>query len=124
MPAGDSAACRPPPEGVPNAAFLPATETGTDGITVSYAYDAFGRLGSVNTIAIDTTFSYVACGTCFPGDAVYYAHADHSDGSDEYEYFDALNCVFQLMPVTDSGACRSPIPVHAGHPFRSMPVGV
>jgi hypothetical protein len=36
----------------------------------------------------------------------------------------ASDCVFRLMPVASSGACRSPIPVHAGHPFRSMPVGV
>lgn len=35
-----------------------------------------------------------------------------------------LRCVFRLMPVTDSGACRSPIPADAGHPFWSMPVGV
>src|SRR5216684_1348012 len=24
-------------------------------------------------------------------------------------------CVFRPMPITDSGACRSPIPVHADH---------
>jgi len=36
----------------------------------------------------------------------------------------ATGCVFRLMPVTDSGACRSPIPADAGHLFRGMPVGV
>lgn len=36
----------------------------------------------------------------------------------------AQRCVFRLMSVTDSGACRSPIPGHAGHRFRSKPVGV
>lgn len=69
----------------------PASETGPDGLTTSYSYDSFGRIEAVDTPTIDTDYSYVACGTCFPGDAVYYVHADHSDGSEEYEYFDALN---------------------------------
>ena len=31
-------------------------------------------------------------------------------------------CVHRSMPITDSGACRSPIPVEADHRFRSKPI--
>jgi hypothetical protein len=31
-------------------------------------------------------------------------------------------CVFRPMPITDSGACRSPIPADADHRFQRMPI--
>jgi hypothetical protein len=31
-------------------------------------------------------------------------------------------CGFRPMPITDSGACRSPIPVQGDHRFRSKPI--
>lgn len=31
-------------------------------------------------------------------------------------------CGFRPKPITDSGACRSPIPVEADHRFRSKPI--
>jgi PAS domain S-box-containing protein len=34
----------------------------------------------------------------------------------------ALECGFRPMPITDSGACRSPIPVQGDHRFRSKPI--
>jgi hypothetical protein len=32
------------------------------------------------------------------------------------------SCGFRPKPITDSGACRSPIPVEADHRFRSKPI--
>jgi RHS repeat-associated protein len=69
----------------------PASVTGPDGLPTSYSYDSFGRLASVDTPTIDTTYTYEACTSCFHSDAVYFVKADHSDGNDEYQYFDALN---------------------------------
>ena len=34
----------------------------------------------------------------------------------------SMECEFRGMPITDSGACRSVIPIHADHRFRSMPI--
>jgi hypothetical protein len=31
-------------------------------------------------------------------------------------------CAFRTKAITDSGACRSPIPTEADHRFRSMPI--
>jgi hypothetical protein len=31
-------------------------------------------------------------------------------------------CVIRAMPITESGASRSPIPAHGDHPFRGMPI--
>jgi transposase len=31
-------------------------------------------------------------------------------------------CGYRPKPITDSGACRSPIPVEADHRFRSKPI--
>jgi len=36
----------------------------------------------------------------------------------EGEYF----CVIRAMPITESGASRSPIPAHGDHPIRAMPI--
>ena len=33
-----------------------------------------------------------------------------------------LQCGFRTIPITDSGACRSPIPDEADHRFRSKPI--
>ena len=31
-------------------------------------------------------------------------------------------CVIRAMPITESGASRSPIPAHGDHPIRAMPI--
>jgi hypothetical protein len=35
-----------------------------------------------------------------------------------------ITCVIRAMPISDSGVCRSPIPGHADHYFRSMPIAI
>jgi hypothetical protein len=35
-----------------------------------------------------------------------------------------VSCVIRAMPISDSGVCRSPIPGHADHYFRSMPIAI
>jgi len=60
------------------------------------AHDPFGRLTQetrppgVDGATNSTTISYTACGTCWPSNAVYFARAQSTDGSDNYEYFDEL----------------------------------
>lgn len=69
----------------------PSTVTGTDGLTVTYTYDSFGRLESETGPGIDVDYVYDDCTSCFPGDAVYFVQVDRSDGSQDMQYFDALN---------------------------------
>jgi YD repeat-containing protein len=68
-----------------------ASVTGPDALTTSWLYDAFGRVTKETRPAGHTDFSYAACGTCWPQHASYYVRATRSDGSDRYDYRDALN---------------------------------
>jgi hypothetical protein len=33
-----------------------------------------------------------------------------------------FRCVIRAMPITESGASRSPIPAHGDHLIRAMPI--
>jgi hypothetical protein len=52
----------------------------------------------------------------------FHAHqARRHIGQEWHEVFPPA-CVFRPMPITDSGACRSPIPADADHRFQRMPI--
>jgi len=85
----------------------PLTETGIDGQTVEYAYDAYGRLSNFTNI-YDTvsTYGYHWCSS--PENAVYFAIDAIAGAPDETRYYDlknrkirTLNQVFDGQPITD-----------------------
>ncbi len=68
-----------------------ASVTGADGLTISWLYDPFGRVAQESRPDGTTTITRTACGGgCWPQNAVFFARAQGSDGSDDYGYFDEL----------------------------------
>src|SRR5690606_32028626 len=68
-----------------------ASATDPSGLATSWTYDAFGRVASETVPGRSSTISYVSYVGQWPaGLTAFYVRAQHSDGGDDYRFFDKL----------------------------------